>query len=97
MGFNNPDISWGELERRLSGRPHDGRLVDPLAGDGSDSPAWSRKRAPYVAPDTGRRAGRVPYAELHCHSNFSFLDGASHPEELAEEAALAASANRTTP
>jgi error-prone DNA polymerase len=28
----------------------------------------------------------VPYAELHCHSNFSFLDGASHPEELAEEA-----------
>jgi error-prone DNA polymerase len=27
-----------------------------------------------------------PYAELHCHSNFSFLDGASHPEELVEEA-----------
>ena len=29
----------------------------------------------------------VPYAELHCHSNFSFLDGAAHPEELATEAA----------
>ena len=29
----------------------------------------------------------MPYAELHCHSNFSFLDGASHPEELAAEAA----------
>ena len=28
-----------------------------------------------------------PYAELHCHSNFSFLDGASHPDELVEEAA----------
>ena len=28
-----------------------------------------------------------PYAELHAHSNFSFLDGASHPEELAVEAA----------
>lgn len=27
------------------------------------------------------------YAELHCHSNFSFLDGASHPEELVDEAA----------
>ncbi len=26
------------------------------------------------------------YAELHTHSNFSFLDGASHPEELAAEA-----------
>jgi error-prone DNA polymerase len=29
----------------------------------------------------------VSYAELHCHSNASFLDGGSHPEELAEEAA----------
>ena len=27
------------------------------------------------------------YAELHCHSNYSFLDGASHPEELAAAAA----------
>jgi error-prone DNA polymerase len=24
----------------------------------------------------------APYAELHCHSNFSFLDGASSPDEL---------------
>ncbi|CAN5898808.1 error-prone DNA polymerase [soil metagenome] len=35
----------------------------------------------------GPPVSTVPYAELHCHSNFSFLDGASHPEELAEEAA----------
>jgi error-prone DNA polymerase len=28
-----------------------------------------------------------PYAELHCRSNFSFLTGASHPEELIERAA----------
>jgi error-prone DNA polymerase len=28
----------------------------------------------------------VPYAELHCHSNFSFLDGASPAEALVEEA-----------
>src|SRR5215471_4659171 len=26
------------------------------------------------------------YAELHCHTNFSFLDGASHAEELVDEA-----------
>ena len=26
------------------------------------------------------------YAELHCHTNFSFLDGASPPEELVERA-----------
>jgi error-prone DNA polymerase len=24
----------------------------------------------------------MPYVELHCHSNFSLLDGASHPEDL---------------
>ncbi|MBJ7603637.1 MAG: error-prone DNA polymerase [Candidatus Dormibacteraeota bacterium] len=28
-----------------------------------------------------------PYVELHCHSNFSFLDGGSHPAELALRAA----------
>ena len=27
-----------------------------------------------------------PYAELHCRSNFSFLTGASHPEELVAQA-----------
>ena len=26
------------------------------------------------------------YAELHCRTNFSFLSGASHPEELVERA-----------
>ena len=30
----------------------------------------------------------VPYVELHAHSAFSFLDGASSPEEMAETAAL---------
>jgi len=58
-------------------------------GDGGDSPAWSRKRPVYEppAPEPGRRRGPVPYAELHCHSHFSFLDGACSPEVLAEEAA----------
>ncbi len=28
-----------------------------------------------------------PYAELHCRTNFSFLEGASHPDELAVRAA----------
>src|SRR5215471_15452248 len=28
-----------------------------------------------------------PYVELHCHSNYSFLDGGSHPFELAMRAA----------
>jgi len=29
----------------------------------------------------------MPYVELHCHSAYSFLDGASQPEELAARAA----------
>jgi DNA polymerase III alpha subunit len=29
---------------------------------------------------------KCPYAELHAHSNFSFLDGASHIEELVLQA-----------
>ncbi len=28
----------------------------------------------------------MSYVELHCHSNFSFLQGASHPEELIDRA-----------
>ncbi|MEI2698157.1 MAG: error-prone DNA polymerase [Microthrixaceae bacterium] len=69
-------------------------------GDGGDSPAWSGRRQPYHPPPglTAAREGRgepspgpggaeVPYAELHCHSAFSFLDGTSSPEAIAEEAA----------
>ncbi len=84
MGFNNPTVSWKDLERRLSNGRAPG---SPSWNAGGDSPAWSRKRQPYDADGASRRVGGTPYAELHCHSNFSFLDGASHPEELAEEAA----------
>ncbi|MFN8020451.1 MAG: error-prone DNA polymerase [Acidimicrobiales bacterium] len=100
MGFNNPDMPWTEVEALLSGRPAPGRQKDgrapgsPSWNAGGDGPAWSRKRQPYqpADPESTRPLMRpdapaVPYAELHCHSNFSFLDGASHPEQLAEEAA----------
>jgi len=90
VGWHNPPVRWSEVERILSGRP------EPK-GDGGDSPAWTHRRERYTAPSgVGPPGGtdyaggdvRVPYAELHCHSNFSFLDGASHPEELVESAAL---------
>ena len=90
MGFGNPQVPWIELEHQLSDRGHDGRPPGspPWTNAGGDSPAWSRRRQPYEPPPSlERRADAVPYAELHCHSNFSFLDGASHPEELVEEAA----------
>ncbi|MFN9375171.1 MAG: error-prone DNA polymerase [Planctomycetaceae bacterium] len=48
-----------------------------------------RKRRPLCihpsnAPHTeaNRPVSPLPYAELHCKSNFSFLEGASHPDEL---------------
>ncbi|RIT51249.1 error-prone DNA polymerase [Mycobacteroides abscessus] len=56
-------------------------------GDGGDGPAWSRRRQPYEPPPQERGRSVVPYAELHAHSAFSFLDGASLPEEMAQEAA----------
>ncbi|MCU1370487.1 MAG: dnaE2, partial [Ilumatobacteraceae bacterium] len=88
----------GDERERAGRRPRSGATpaeppAPPEWADGGDSPAWSRKRSAYVPPPDvagGRGAGRrgaVRYAELHCHTNFSFLDGASHPEELAEEAA----------
>jgi error-prone DNA polymerase len=99
MGWQNPPIPWRELERRLSGRPaHDPHSAnhnstnpnsDSIIGDGGDSPAWSRKRPAYEPaphPPEQRPSPTTPYAELHTHSSFSFLDGASSPEELAEEA-----------
>ena len=82
MGFNNPSVPWSELERALSGtrRP---RLA---GGDGGDGPAFSHKRGPYLGAPIERPADAVPYAELHAHTSYSFLDGASSPEELVEEA-----------
>ena len=87
MGWHNGPPTWSELERVLSGRPHvGGRSGETFAGDGGDSPAWSRKRTPYEAGELRRGTSQVRYAELHAHSSYSFLDGASSPEEMAEEA-----------
>src|SRR5512137_843735 len=46
------------------------RYSSPLPGSGKEA---SANRALSMLP---------AYAELHCRSNFSFLSGASHPEEL---------------
>ena len=76
------------MERVLTGKPRRaGWPIDEPNGDGGDSPAWSRKRGEYQPLDVERPVSSVPYAELHAHSAYSFLDGASTPEELVEEAA----------
>ena len=63
-------MAWKELERRLSGLP-----------GADDAPVSRRKRRRPeprdVSPDP--TATTTPYAELHCHSHYSFLDGASSP------------------
>ncbi|MFG1782063.1 error-prone DNA polymerase [Rhodococcus oryzae] len=87
MGWGNGPPTWSEMERVLSGRPGRNPPEAMYPGDGSDSPAWSRKRGEYRAGPIFRdETPTVPYAELHAHSAFSFLDGASPPEELVEEA-----------
>ena len=76
------------MERVLNGKPRRAGSwpIDQQLGDGGDSPAWSRKREQYEPADVQRPTSPVPYAELHAHSAYSFLDGASTPEELVEEA-----------
>jgi len=74
MGWNNPAIPWKELERRLSAKP-----------GSDDAPVSRRKRLKSIDVAPPERPG-TPYAELHCHSAFSFLDGASGPAELVVEA-----------
>ncbi|TKV60515.1 error-prone DNA polymerase [Nakamurella flava] len=91
MGWQNPPVPWNRLEQALSGRPPrpgQGRLHGVVADRGSDRyglTAAPAEPALPVAPPA--RPGPVPYAELHCHSAFSFLDGASTPEQLVAEAA----------
>jgi error-prone DNA polymerase len=70
MGWENPPIPWRELQKRMT---------------------WGSQEtpAPAVAEDEPGRAPQRyanPWVELHCHSSYSFLDGASSPAELAAEA-----------
>ncbi|ORV60107.1 error-prone DNA polymerase [Mycobacterium gastri] len=89
MGWGNGPPSWAEMERVLDGRSrHAGAPVaaEPADDAGLEGP-WSRQRGAYQPPENARVRSSVAYAELHAHSAYSFLDGASTPEELVEEAA----------
>jgi error-prone DNA polymerase len=77
MGWENPPVSWRELQRRLTwGTPGhtENQAPNELRLSRSASASLSRPDGP-------------PWAELHCHSSFSFLDGAATPGELVAEAA----------
>ena len=91
MGFDNPIIPWRELERRLSDRAdasswsNGNRQGDSCTGAPTDRIDVVRS---IPSSQVGRGSGlpRVPYAELHAHSRFSFMDGSSNPDELVAEA-----------
>ncbi|MBO2455938.1 error-prone DNA polymerase [Actinomadura barringtoniae] len=85
MGWHNPPIPWRDFEKQLSwksgnepgGRPQD---LSPPRRD----PSAARR------PDDDRQERRPDapaWAELHVHSSYSFLDGASDPASLVREAA----------
>lgn len=80
MGWNNPPVPWQEMERILSGRP--GSASSPMLPHARTAP--TRTTAPATGPDPKQEL--VPYAELHTHSHYSFLDGASSPESLVHTA-----------
>ncbi|MBV8541856.1 MAG: error-prone DNA polymerase [Pseudonocardiales bacterium] len=99
MGWNNPPVRWADRERALSGyEPSPLTPVQVAETLTPETPIPETLTPETPTPETPtpetqfavqatETQPRTPYAELHCHSNFSFLDGASHPEELVEEAA----------
>ena len=95
MGWNNPLLPWREFERRLSwggkgGRDGgDGRGSEISESDQASGGAAPVTCLPASHPDQGKGAGQAgpAWAELHCHSSYSFLDGASSPGELVATAA----------
>ena len=60
---------------------HGQKTIQP--GDSPASASLREAAAPYFASVSN---GRTSYAPLWCKSNYSFLEGASHPDELIEEA-----------
>jgi error-prone DNA polymerase len=79
MGWDNPPIPWRELERRLT--------WGTGGGEPDEVPRTAtRLSAVPLRPDQPDRPEQ-PWAELHCHSSYSFLDGASSPSDLVREAA----------
>ena len=96
-------LSWragsGTVGRRdANGRPGAEQDARPDVGP-DDGPAAGPENPVTRLPLGGRSSVRthrrrvergqrpVPWAELHCHSSYSFLDGASAPGELIAEAA----------
>lgn len=91
MGWQNPERPWNEMERILSGRgaPSDSPTCQASAERAAAEEAAAEKAPAQEAANAAEDhhdPDRIPYAELHTHSHYSFLDGASSPEALVNEA-----------
>src|SRR5260370_7084712 len=92
MGWDNPPVPWRELQRRMSWRtdsqPAKATSAEGQPADGQLRTAQIvRPQRPGAEPPAAQAGQAAPWAELHCHSSFSFLDGAATPDELVAEAA----------
>ena len=88
----------GQQTARPTVRPPAGSSVRRTAPSCSliEQLFYSRPSSPRPAPDR-RTVATIPYAELHAHTNFSFLDGASPPDELVERAVAIGLAGSPSP
>ncbi len=87
LGFHNPPRRFSEMRERLAG--HGGSLADIDDAADAVEAATNAESAAAAAgePVVGPGADPVvPYAELHVHSAYSFLDGVSMPEQYVAEA-----------
>src|SRR5881398_2385951 len=70
----------------LGGGHGNRRVLEPL--ETVPHPDTPHRRRKHERPEpTAHQPRTAPYVELHAHSAYSFLDGASAPEELARRAA----------
>jgi error-prone DNA polymerase len=83
MGWENPPVPWREFEQRLSWRSRPRPVTRLPTGPGDPGSAGPDPGEPRGA---GTDLDRPQWAELHCHSSYSFLDGASSPADLVAEA-----------
>ncbi|MBP1325496.1 error-prone DNA polymerase [Leucobacter exalbidus] len=86
MRWNNSPLSWQEFERKLSARTGPVTRPAPPGHTPSGQTPSAHEPTPQQPGSAYPDAPHVPYAELHAHSSFSFLDGASSPESLIAEA-----------
>ncbi|MFB7619465.1 error-prone DNA polymerase [Kitasatospora sp. NPDC056181] len=81
MKFNSHHtLPWSELHRRMTG----GR---PPAADSTVVPFPGPAQRQDPTPPPRQAPAGAGWAELHVHSTYSFLDGASDPAQLVAEAA----------